>query len=195
MTSSRTTTTRFLALLFALAMLGSACGSTEGVSAESASQDDATVVDDAPVDADVSSSDGDGSGVAGCRLLSDAFIQDLFGEVVAPDDGLADELDTLEDSECTWTATADDDAETDFYYISVSLYPAGHMANYPAEWDFTPVDGVGDEAFVDLVGGLSFREGDREFGIFIRKSWDAEVNDADELEVMTAAAAEVLANS
>lgn len=177
-------TLRLIAILFAASMLAGACSSSAGVDAPEA------VAPSENRDLVATS----GSGEAGCRLLSDAFIMNLFGEVVPPNDGLADEIDTLEESECTWRATADDDAETDHYYISLGVYPPGHLANYPAAWDKTPVAGIGDEAFVDLIGGLSFREGDDEYELFLRRSWGAEVTDEQELKVLTAAALEVLAN-
>ena len=186
-------THRLATILVGIALIASACGGGSSGSSESGGSD-------AP--------GGDGGGVAAgsdlaCDVLSDGFIESLFNENVEPKDGLADELGASATSECQYVATADDAADTDFYFVSVAMYPSGGLADFVDYLEVTDQEvirvlGPGDEAVQDPLGvgvsALWVRSGDTDFKVVLRTSESSEVSDAQVLNWLRMTATEVLAN-
>jgi len=133
-------------------------------------------------------------GTTECDLLSDAFLNSFLKEVVAPYDGLVDELDPVELSECVYKSSSGDEATTDFYYIAVGILPSGGISDAQSVFPGIPVAEIGDEAYFDNIGRIYVKEGDVEFKIVIRNSWSAMVNDEQELAALKLIAVEVISN-
>jgi len=191
-------THRLATILVGIALIASACGGGSSGSSDSSGS--------GASDASGASGDGDGEAAGSdlaCDVLSNDFIESLFNENVEPKDGLADELGASATSECQYVATADDAADTDFYFVSVAMYPSGGLADFVDYLEVTDQEvvrvlGPGDEAVQDPLGvgvsALWVRSGDTDFKVVLRTSESSEVSDAQVLNWLRMTATEVLAN-
>lgn len=174
--SGRTTRIRIAATIILMTLLAAACGGSEVAT---------------PTSGVLQSSNGD---IASCDLVGDDVLLAVIQEIVQPTDGLADELDAPELSECVYESSAGYEGPGNYDEISVGLYPSGSMAD--EFFDVEPVAGIGDQAHLDIVGRLWVRNGDTEFNISVDKTFNGvrDVTDEEELDVLMSIANNVLGN-